>query len=62
VATADGSLETLILMATQDVRIEGFSITDGFAAFYRRLPDADRQKRRSPANQFDRKVRQLEAA
>jgi hypothetical protein len=59
---SDGSVETLVLMATQDIRIEGFSITDGFAAFYRRLPDADRKARRDSSRLFDRRVRQLEAA
>jgi hypothetical protein len=59
---ADGTAETLVLMAAQDIEIEGFSITDGFAAFYRRLPDADRKARRDPSRLFDRRVRQLEAA
>jgi hypothetical protein len=47
---------------TQEIRIDDFSITDGFAAFYRRRSRAERDARNDPATRFDRNVRRLEAA
>jgi hypothetical protein len=55
-------VQTLILAIAQDIRFDGFSVTDGFASFYRRLAPPDRQRRRNPTRTFDHKVKMLEAA
>jgi hypothetical protein len=49
------------MLLTHNVRINDFLIEDGFVGFYRRLPQTQRT-RRSPARQFDLKVRQLDKA
>jgi hypothetical protein len=58
----DGGTRVPTIIATREIRIEGFSISDGFAAFYRRLPADERQRRDDPSDCFDLAVRRLEAA
>lgn len=51
----------LTVLMTGNVQINEFLIDDGFVVFYRRLPQNLRVGR-SPARQFDLKVRQLDKA
>jgi hypothetical protein len=50
------------VMALNHVRVDDLLVGDGFAAFYRRLPNERRAEKHDPARKFDLRVRQLEAA
>lgn len=60
--TLDGKLISDSFMIAQDMRFEGFSVTDGFVSFYRRLATGDRKRQRDPVRTFNHRVDMLEAA
>jgi hypothetical protein len=52
----------LNVMIAHEMRFDGFSVTDGFVSFYRRLRLEDRRRHRDPVTTFDHRVRHLQAA
>ena len=45
-----------------EIVFESFSVTNGFASFYRRVPEVERHRRKNPSRTFDHKVAMLKAA
>lgn len=52
----------LNIMIAHEMRFDGFSVTDGFVSFYRRLRLEERRRHRDPVTTFDHRVRHLQAA
>jgi hypothetical protein len=50
------------IVVTIEISIEHIGVTDGFAAFFRRVPLPLRAKKKHPSRTFDHKVKRLEAA
>jgi hypothetical protein len=61
-SVAAGVTSSLNVIIGHEMRFDGFSVTDGFVGFYRRLPLPARKKHRDPVVNFDHRVKHLIAA